>query len=505
MLAGVVVFGMLTWWWPGYRSWGALATGLLLVFGLWLMCRTVSADRKVPGHPIYIVLLGPAALLVIHLGRTGLGASDEPQALNGVLNVSMIFQLALLALGVMLTQSLLPRAAGHVAVLSVCGAAMIGGAAAALVWAQAEHVRSALSLVGFGGIGVWLAPLWGLGRDEARADSHGSHLRRLELRIGCVAVGVMAAVLLATQAWGEATVAGGVLAGTLMLSGIIFHHRRVVLLALGGFLAAVAGVIGLWTRPVLPTFQNGLVRAFGQGEGAFAHVSALDNGLIVLVGTIGWSGTLWLVAGLIICIVSLMWHARKGHPGDQRRAIVWTAATGTTSLALLASGGLFIPVVTLAVAFTWGLLPTMLGRPFRPRTGAVLLGLVVAVIGLMGLASGGGLVRWSTKAFGAGDKLLHGMAGFFLAMVLAWFLGARKLYLGVIGIVLSILAGGGGELLQGIITSRRAVEMEDWLAHAIGSAVAILPYLLCMGSRWCESPDARIRIPDSQSRYVRVD
>ena len=128
LLAGLMVISMLAWWWPSYDAWAAVAVCLLIVWMLWLMTRTICADRTVLAHPVYIIMLLPALVGIYHLAGTGLSMTREgPSDLAGTLNISMLFQLALLALGIMLTQSLLPRAVGHVALLSICGAAMLIG------------------------------------------------------------------------------------------------------------------------------------------------------------------------------------------------------------------------------------------------------------------------------------------------------------------------------------------------------------------------------------------
>jgi hypothetical protein len=41
------------------------------------------------------------------------------------------------------------------------------------------------------------------------------------------------------------------------------------------------------------------------------------------------------------------------------------------------------------------------------------------------------------------------------------------------------------------LASDRSAELRDWLNHAIGSALAVGPYLLCMLARRSESADAR--------------
>ena len=75
-------------------------------------------------------------------------------------------------------------------------------------------------------------------------------------------------------------------------------------------------------------------------------------------------------------------------------------------------------------------------------------------------------------------------------MLLAWQMGTRRVWLGLLGILLAALMGGPAELAQ-YLASNRTAEFRDWVHHVMGSAAAIAPYLLCVMTRWSESTDAR--------------
>jgi len=507
VLVSVVALAMLAWWGPGYRSWGALSAALLVVLAFWLLWRTVLGDRTVPGHPIHAVLLAPVVVLVFHVLRGAAGRGQTAEwALAGALNVSMICHFGLLSLGVMLSQSLLPKAARHVAVLAVCGAAMMLGPAAAMAWGQAEPVRTALALLGFGGVGVWLSALWGLDAPGV-PPAHGFLPGRGWLRCLWVAVGALAAIAWMAAAPLQGLLMAGILAVTLFVAGLVFPRRRAGLLLTGGSLAvAVLGVLSLgrYVREALFVLvaRTGEAGWLGRGEEAFRDVSASDAGLVVLAATVGFPAAGILLSGLAGCIVWLLAHARRGHAGDQGRAIVWTVAAGAVGAALLAPGGLFLPAATAAAVFVWGLLPSMLSRPARPRSGAYLLGGVVAVTILVGLARRAGLFSSALRVFGAGDALMHLTAGLLLGMLMAWLLGARRLWLGLVGLALAALAGGPGEVLQYALGTRTA-EFRDWLYHCTGSAAAVVPYLLCVVARWCESPDVVSEQSLAAEKYLR--
>ena len=493
MFVALVITGMLLWWWPSYRSWGALSAGVLVVFGLWLLWRTATRDHRVPGHLLHWVLLVPAILLTVHFARSVLwDVPEEPAALAGAVDLSVLVQLGLLAVGVMLTQSFFPRAARNVIILSLCGAAMMSGSAAAMTWGQATEVRGALTLLGIGGVAVWLSPLWGVTNPEDPATIH--LLKRSDLRIGCVGVGVIAAALFQRCSLSATVLAGLVVGIVLFLSGLVFPRRRKLTLIVGGVLAAgsTLAVIYLSAPLRLPPVlgRPDASRWIGSGEHALRDLSAADSGLTVLLGMVGLGGTIWIVGGMLVCMIWMMCRARRGSAGDQGRAIVWASATALTSCAMLCAGGLFIPSVTLAMAFTWGMLPRMLGKPARQRPGAMLLLPILLLMLLLAFARQGGMAAWSAAAFGLGDKCLHAATGVILAGTLAWLVGAKRCLLGVAAIALAALVGGAGELVQLVAGTGRAPELWDWAAHAIGCLIALGPYLLCVGARWCESTDA---------------
>jgi hypothetical protein len=507
-LAALIVAVMLACWRPGYRPWGAVAAGILLLFILHLARRAHAGDRTVPGHPVHLALLGPAVVLAYHLAARA--AAPQPHlkgAVAGAIELSMVFQLALLAAGVMLTQGLLPAARTRAAVPSVCGLAMMGGAAAAILSGHAAAGRSAAALVGFAGVCVWLAPLWASsargGESVGGGDAGRRALRRPVVRAAYVVVATAPAAVIAWASPHEFLLAVGVTGASLVLGGCVFRRGRVAMLAGGGAAAAAAAVAEALVHRGACSFARIPPLWLGRGEEAFAHLylGAADSGAAVLGEVVGKAGMLWLLVGLGACLVWLLVSAGRAaenksaahaDSASRGRAILWTAATVLATCALLAPGGPFIPAVTLAAAFTWGLLPTMLARPARPRPAALAVAAVVAVLLLLGLGRGSGLAYWSAGAYGLGEGFLHGVAGLVLAMTLAWALGSRRAWLGVAGVALAIAAGGAGEWVQGIITDRRA-ELADWLAHALGGGVAAAVYLLAVGARWCESADAAPR------------
>ena len=500
LLASVVVIAMVLWLPPALSGWGAMFLGLIMVLLVWVMVRILSQTPTLPGHPIHAALVVPGALLMWHLAGGELPKADEMAiSLGGAMEMSLLLQMGLFALVVVLVQSLLPRAALHAVTLGACGAAMMVAPITVLyLFPQAmAPMRPTLLLLGYAGVGVWLMPLWGIGATRRQEELPYLHVRERWLKI---AILTLAAGMVGALVWLSPRLALGVSAvvGCVMvLAGLTFERHRLRLSLGGSVLAGLAiGILGpspsIDPRPALFTSLAD-VPLVGVGERAMAHVGGADKGIDVLLWTIGPVGVGALVAGVLTCIVMLMIQAKRRRKGDGPRAVVWTSATLCATLALLGPAGLFSPAVTIAVGLMWGLLPAMLSRTESPRPGWWMVVAVLAFTVLMGLATGQGLATWSLAAItrsGSTDKWLHFGVGALLAISMAWMMGRRRVVWGVVGVVLAGLAGGTGEIVQGLATGR-SVEMGDWSAHALGSGVMLGLYLLCMFARKCESPDVK--------------
>ncbi len=389
----------------------------------------------------------------------------------------------------MLSGSLLGTARYSAVILAACGAAMIGGPAAAMNWQPdvTKPIHSALALLSFGGVGLWLSSMWAPSNDER--DEIVPRRYRRPVNVACVVVAAVSAGFLTRCRPQGAVVAGAVGAAGLIVAGVVLPARRKALLTLGLVIGACSGILAFFALPEAPTIDPRAYGWFGMGEQAAVVVFAANSGLVVLAATIGWVGLAWLLVGAGLCLLSGLIAARRAAATVQSRAAVWAAATAVASCALLAPGGLSSPAITMGVALMWGLFPTMAGLRVKRRHGLLLLAGLVAISIAMGLVRNPGLAHWSAIEFGTSENFLHAPVGFFLAMTLAWLMGARNVWLGLLGILLAGAAGGAGEALQHF-ASPRGMEMHDWAYHAVGSAAAIVPYLLCMGSRLYESPDA---------------
>ena len=125
-----------------------------------------------------------------------------------------------------------------------------------------------------------------------------------------------------------------------------------------------------------------------------------------------------------------------------------------------------------------------------PLSGWVLFILLAGLMLCLGLAPEDGLIMWSVQAFGFSPKFLHVLCGLLVAMVLAWQMGSRKLWKGLVGIGLAIAAGGAGELAQKFFSDQRTARWGDVIVTGLGCLAAAVPYLLALGARGCEAEDA---------------
>jgi hypothetical protein len=508
LLAGLVVVAMGLWARPTLAGWGALTMGLLATLLLYLLSRTLLGDTRLLVHPVHLALGVPAAVLAWQIIHGRLWGQMGQGAVSGALNLSMLFHLWLFALMVLLSQSLLPKATRHVATLLIMGGAMMLTPFA--VWSthpeMFDPMRQSQVFLGLAGVCVWLSSLWGIGRGRSE-ETVDIQLRHIVSRWTVCLVAPIVLAGLAVLSPKSVALALTVMAAIALVGVATFHRPRVSLLLVLSLV--VAGGTYLLSGDIrshlvaLPWRQFSLT---GLGERGFYYTDAADMGLETLGWVLGYVGLAWLAAGTVGAGVWLFARSYKRRRGDQGRVVIWTCAAAMASLSLLAGGGLFAPAMTMAAGLTWGMYPQMINRNTRTVSGVVFLVVLLALAAAMALASRPGLATWGIAAVTrspAADKWLHGGAGLVLGMTLAWLMGSRRMWLGVVGLALAALAGGQAEWLQMLLT-RRNVDMRDWQAHLIGVTVAAGLYVLCILARGCESPDASTAIQriEQEARYT---
>ncbi|NQU74703.1 MAG: hypothetical protein HQ546_00135 [Planctomycetes bacterium] len=486
----------LTLWWPSIEGWAAFAAAVLTVWLCWFCWRMTSGRTEVPGHLIHLALVGILAVGSYHLIGSQLNpAAKIHRALCGEFNAALVVHVALIALVVMLAHDLLGRADTGSLAATVLGLVVISGSLTGLAVARPEQGRIMLAMLGWAGVAILCRPFWRLSAAQTTPGGHGVY--KAHLAVECLrALAVLAAAVALSVACPPSVVLmTAALAATLVLGACCLPARR-RWWAWGAVAAAVATGIQLWGLwPVRwPAWPSGGLGWLGRGEQAILELPVWDWSLSVLVGSVGWVGVLWFLAGLTGCLVWAMRHAREANAGDHARGLLTAVAAVVATTAMLTPGGFFNPAVNVVFAVTWALLPRAFGlRPIN-HSGWWLLAGIVGVSLMLGLASHRGLLMWMTAAVGRGEITLHVVVGALITLALLWLLHRRRWW-ALLAAGLSLVAGGIGELAQEVISTHQG-EWIDAAGHAAGALAALILFILCRASRWSESPDARRKDPE---------
>ncbi len=471
LLVGLLTVGAIAWSQMSLHAWSSLAGGLLATWLLWLMARTVEGRRGIGRNGMLAEFLIPAGVLGAHAFLT-VRAVDDAWALNGSMDASAIFHLFLLMLGTMLCQDVLAHTKRRQVVLSIAAGPMILSCGLTAWTVQQPLLADALWLTAGASAAIWFWAWWP-DRNRPAEKLSGRWRRVVALAPGC-------AWLVLMGVFPVDPVNFAVLALALLVCGAVAGAWRKVWLAVGavcGLLAAAAWLRrGSWLidRPAPVTL-------LGRGEEAFATIWAGSPGLWILLGMVGlvplaamlvWAGYVWtghLLGGM-------------RRVADPIRVVAMQLAALLAGLAILAPGATMLPTVSLAVMVTWGLLPQASRMRSRQLSGLVLIVPFFLLLLLIGVIRIQGLVVWMVYLYRGTDIFLHAVGGLLMAMTLFWWLGSRGIVWGVLALVLSIGAGGIGEGIQYLWTTR-STEWKDFFAHLSGSLIAVVPYLLCMGAR----------------------
>ncbi|MFP3936995.1 MAG: hypothetical protein ACLFVW_01545 [Phycisphaerae bacterium] len=503
--AAVVVLGVLTWWWPGYRAWGAMSAGLILSLTLWVLWQVLEGRRSVRGHAFHWALLPPAAVALYHLLRLSWDASAVTADLGGAMSVTMLYQLALLAAGVMLIQSAFSSPPAPTLPAAVFSLALCLGAAAGAAWAPEALSRDPMALLACAGAVATVGTLAPLARRQSPASTESWSTKAVLIGSGVLVVSVC---VLAVRASTVALPVTAAVAGACLLVSLARGRlmRAGVIVAVG--MAGLALAMWVVVEAVGSDYPSAVL--LGTGEAGLLDSSVATPGLEVLSS---WTGRPAMLCLLLAASLATLWPLLRlpATATERVRAGCWAAGSALSLAALFSAGGFFIPAVTPAVAMFWGLLPAMCGVASPSRSGGWVLAVLLGLMLMLGLSQSSGLVGWSAAALGGSDRTLHAVTGFLLALVLVWLMGARSVWWGVVGVLLAMVAGGVGEVLQSFVPQRGAPP-ETWLAviagsagedgrklvanqlddvvfHALGSAAVLILYLPAMGAKWCESAD----------------
>ena len=464
ILLGWSMYALAVLWWPGYWAWGLVGVGLTGVWAIWTLRGIVAADRKVSGNPIYLALPVPLAVLLWHLLGGDVGPVDSSASSAGGIVASVVFQVALLGLALMLSQSLLSGWASRWWLLAAVGAAMVIGPGTALLdttFAPAHPALAAMVTAGAallaGAAARWLA------RGHLPGLAGGGGL----LVLAGVAVG------------GAIQVQPGIAAPLLVCTGLAIAAaagaKRWAWLAAGAALV-IGGVILAFdvSGGADGTASWHRLSLLGVGDFAIGDAWGGSSGWEILLAMTGIVGLAGGAAGVVFAmlVLSRRWSAGGA---DRIGGACWLARALLAGWSMLAGGGLGIPACTLAAGLLWGLVPASVGARFSGRSGWVVLAVLAGMVGLLGLVPQDGLIAWISIAMGGMDVSLHVLAGAMLTLTLAWLAG-RRLWAGVAAGVLVGLAGGLAELIQGALSVRGA-ELRDWRMHVTGCLIAMLLYV----------------------------
>lgn len=412
---------------PGYRLWACLTVSLLLVWMVWMAAEMIRGQRRLPGNLAHGALLGVAFLLACHLSTYIADHSRHSGfQMDGQIEASMLFHVVLLSLGVLLVQAFLGDGDSRVTP-RLCGAAILLGAAGTMIAGRDAGARDALVLNLVSGVFIFIAPRW-------------THRPRRLFWSSSVHVSI--------------------------------------LLVLGVSVLVMLTLTILWWNLGPPLGWQTPSGFFGRGEQAFTTLWGGSSGSAILGGAVGWLGWLVAVLGLLAAIV---WILLRGQ--WSRTSFFWAAATFMGTLALLAPGGYFLPISAVTFMMTWGLLPRMSQTRTYKRSGLFVVVATLVVAMLMGITRKAGLLQTISQVFDLSDKQTHGIFGFVLAVVLAWWFGARRSWLGIIGVFVAAAIGGLGEEAQRLLSPGRSPEWADWQAHAFGSGLALVLVVPCYLAR----------------------
>jgi hypothetical protein len=484
MLA-IVIIGMSAWWMPSYRTWGSLMAGWVLLLLLWILHSLSMRERQIPGHPLQAGLLALSIMLLVHvLGQRGTHTAGP---VADALGVSMLLQLALLAAGIALCQSVLPRVVDNLVGIGACAVAMIVGAICALLWTWHDPppITCAWALTGYAGVCLWLTPICLSVKGALSVQQTPLQLpliRTVWLGVPVAAVSALLVLAPRPSLW-ALTICGAVLS----IGSALCRPRSRLMLA--SCLAAGAGAAGLTITRAWPDVSwLASARVFGTGPDALAAISGQESGLAAIAGATGWAGLAALCAAALWCLAALVRSATSMERPRQLRALLWTAIVALAFGAWLGPGGMFAPSTTLLLAVAVGLSPTIMPVSTPPRSAWWVMAWLAAVASQLLWGQHAGLGQWAFESYGiaAGKHILPGVTGFLIALTLAWIFGTRSWRRGAVAALAAAAAPATAALAQ--------QNWAHWTAALspmfIGALAACPVYLLVMLARWEPPPPA---------------
>ena len=487
LLVGLLVVAAVAWWWPGFMNWGAMVGGLLAVWVLWMLREVAHGEYSGVGNPMQAILAILAIITTYHVFPL---VKASPGSLGRGIDLSVLTCLGILSLGMILCQELLTVAAKPRVPLFILGLAMMAGPVLGELMSFSQPLRPTLTMLGFCGICVWLCA----GLEPPIQTPRPQPMGRWRL-LGTLLPALLVAGVLTPRAPLESAMCA-LLAVAVALLVLAIRKKGLVRWLCLAALILPAVAIAPWVAKELGRY-SATFGPLGLGEEALGFLPtfgetgplATANGLVCLGAMLGWVALASLMGGFVACLIWLT--ARSKIAGTMPiRMLLWPVAAALALAAMLRSGGLFVPATAAAAAVTWGMLPHMLQASMKPSRGWVVVAVAIALLGLLGMVPNVGLANWSVSSFGGSHKTLHALTGFLTTIMLVWLIGGRKVRWGLVAFAIAVAFGAAGELGQEFL-SPRGGDLQDFFTHCCGAMVALILYLLCIFSRWAESPDAK--------------
>ncbi len=477
-------------------GWIILISWTLLAWMCWLYWRGIKDDQAISGNFLLLFLLGPIIIILSHILSAGTpGRPGEGMRLLADSDSGMLIRIITLSLLIILFQDVLSRLGNLRWLLTIIGLIIASGAILELHRCPSSMVQTTV-LTGLTGAAMFLTPIYlPQSLTNRRFDKMGIDPAQIEAILRIIPATFLTSLIIFSRpgAIPAAILASAGVAATLLLAGIFLKHHRTVLILTGAILliGAVVGAYRLGYGRSVP-FSVGLSSASGDlnlwGNGGVnsALPPAGMSGAGALVLSTGLVGLSTLIVGFIVAIFWSLYASRNAAPGDQLRCALWSVVSVISALSLMVSGGMALPIATVLLALTWGLMPHVMAyRVGRYKGWPVMLVLAMMLM-VLGLESRLSQTSWIAPLLkNSSDRMMHFTAALLLTALLFWQgrckSWSRALFWTVIGAAIASL----GEPIQEYLSARSA-QWSDIAWDIMGAGTAWLIFSLIYFTRRIE-------------------
>ena len=469
---------------PGYSSWAILSAGVILVM-MFHFCEEIIARRnRLVANPAHWLTLGLGLVIAWHIFSNLIGGVEKV-SLRGAIDSSMIFQLGIISAGVLVVSSLICTRKFETPFRLVSGLILAVVPAICNLAKSGLVCSEPLMLCSLAGALTWLSGLIKKREIDSYIDSNLTPLEKIKQKAG-IAVGLIFIIF---------ALMGATLAGFFLLIGAVVVTCAIYLAVRFGKSAKSAWLVGgVCFVALVGTFcaiSDLEISILGAGETGFAYVTARNAGSDIVLATTGLVGMCVVCAVLVCSLIRMMLWEKSASKNLLLRNALGGGAFMLACFAMLSPAGYSMPAVTVAIIITGGLITVgrtqikpLAKEKSQDRNPLLLLAPIMGILLVAGMSASPGLFTTTGRFFGLGDKGLHYCAGFFVSLALAWAMGAKRFWLGFVGLFAGALIGAAGEIIQKNFTSNRGAEFADFYADLWGSASATVVYLISLLGRW---------------------